>query len=90
MKIPNIIHFCFGFSANPDKRRFEFVHYLAIRTAWQVNRPEHIYFYYKYAPSGYWWDQARQYVTEVVVEPPESVFGNGLLHYAHQADVFRL
>ncbi len=88
--IPNIFHFCFGLSEDFGGKKFSLVHYLAIKSAREVNLPENIFLYYKYEPSGEWWEKARQIITLVKVEPPDEIFGNKLLHVAHKADIIRL
>ena len=47
-KIPNIIHFVFGLK--PQNEEFMFTYYLSILSAYVVNKPEKIYFYYHYEP----------------------------------------
>jgi hypothetical protein len=88
--IPNIIHFIYGFKSDFGGKPFALVHYLAIKSAYEVNKPEKIFFYYKYMPSGEWWDKAKSYLTLIKTEPPKYIFWNKLYHFAHQADVMRL
>jgi hypothetical protein len=85
--IPNVIHFIFGLQS---PRPLAFMHYLAIKSAYDCNRPDAIKFYYKYEPTGEWWEKSKPYLTLVKVEPPTEIFGNKISHYAHQADVIRL
>ncbi len=59
--IPNVIHFCFGLSQDHGGKPFSLVHYLAVRSAVEVNRPDAVRFYYCYEPSGEWWERARPY-----------------------------
>ena len=86
-RIPNIIHFCYALL--PDAP-FNLFHYLAIKSAYDLNLPEAIYFYYQHEPKGEWWSRAKQYLTLVKVEAPKHIFGNKLYHFAHQADIIRL
>jgi hypothetical protein len=88
--IPNIIHFIFGLQPDFGKKPFSLVHYLSIKSAFDVNKPEKVYFHYCYEPTGYWWDQVKPLLTLNKVEVPESIFGNKLHHFAHKADVLRL
>jgi hypothetical protein len=88
--IPNIIHFIYGLSPDFGGKPFVLAHYLAIKSAFEVNKPEKIYFHYVYSPAGEWWERAKQYLTLTKMEPVESIFGNQLHHFAHQADVARL
>jgi len=88
--IPNIIHFVFGLCDDFGGRPFSLIHYLAVKSAHECNRPEAIYFHYAYEPSGEWWDRAKPFLTLVQLDPPRNIFGNPLLHYAHISDVVRL
>ena len=87
-KIPNIIHFIYGFKLQTNE--FELYKYLAIKSAINVNNPIKTYFYYKYKPYGPYWDKIKNELTLVHMNPPTEIFGNPLTHYAHQADVIRL
>ena len=87
-KIPNIIHFVFGLKEQESE--FELYRYIAIKSAYDVNKPDKIYFYYYYEPYGYWWNKVKAYITLVKIIPPTEIFGNKLHHYAHQADIIRL
>jgi len=86
--IPNIIHFVYGFKE--QKEEFELYRYLAIKSAYEVNKPDKIYFYYEFEPFGYWWEQSKKYLTLEKIIPPNEIFGNTLYHYAHKADIIRL
>jgi SAM-dependent methyltransferase len=88
--IPNIIHFIFGLRQDLAGTQFSFIHYLAIKSADECNKPAAINFYYKHEPSGEWWEKSKRYLTLIKIEPPTEIFGNPLMHYAHQADVLRL
>jgi hypothetical protein len=88
--IPNIAHVIFGLSPDFGGKPFSIVHYLAIESLRQVNRPDRIYVYYRYEPSGEWWERCVPHVTPVRFDPPQSIGGRLLLHPAHQADVARL
>ena len=88
--IPNVIHFCFGLSQDHGGKPFSLVHYLAVRSAVEVNRPEAVRLYYCYEPSGEWWERARPYLDLVPVEPMATLYGVPHPHYAHQADFRRL
>jgi len=50
--IPNIIHFIYGLKEDFGGIPFSLVHYLAIKSACEVNRPEQINFYFRYEPKG--------------------------------------
>jgi hypothetical protein len=86
--IPNEYHFIFGLT--PSDKPFSLVHYLAVASCQAVNSPSVINFYFKYEPSGFWWERTKPLVNLVPIEPPEHIFGNALRHPAHKADVLRL
>ncbi len=88
--IPNRIHFVFGLERGFGGKPFSFLHYLAVRSAYECNRPEVIKFHYTHEPEGEWWQRVKEYVTPVKVEPRKEIYGNKLVHYAHRADVLRL
>jgi hypothetical protein len=83
--IPRRIHFVYV-----GGRTFSFIHFLAVFTAWKVNRPDCIYFHHTEVPTGQWWDKARAYLTLHRVEPVRQVHGNPITYPAHMADVIRL
>jgi GT2 family glycosyltransferase len=86
--IPNILHFVYGME--PQTEEFELYKYIAVMSAWTVNRPEKVYFYYRYEPFGKWWEKIKPILTMEMVEPISSIFGNPVCHRAHQADILRL
>jgi len=88
--IPNIFHFCYGFTEDFGGKPFSLVHYLAIKSAYEVNKPDAIFFYYKFIPEGEWWEKVKKIATLVQIDPPEEIFGNKLYHVAHKSDVWRL
>jgi len=84
--IPNCIHFIFfGFT------QFEYIHYLAVKSAHTVHRPDHIYLYYTTKPANNpLWDEIESLVTLVQVDPPEEFNGVPLDSFQYRADVLRL
>lgn len=86
--VPNIIHFIYGFK--PQETEFEYYKYIAICSAYLVNKPDRIYFYYKYEPFGFYWNKVKNLLTLKKVEPPTEFLGKKIKHYAHQADILRL
>jgi len=84
--IPNIIHFIFfGFT------KFEFIHYLAIKSAADVHCPDKIFLYYTKQPQNNpLWDQILPLVELVHVIPPEEFNGVKLESYQYKADILRL
>jgi GR25 family glycosyltransferase involved in LPS biosynthesis len=89
-EIPRIFHFITGLDKNFGGRPFSFVHYIAIRSALQVNKGFRARVYYHYEPSGEYWDAIKGDVELVPVDLPTEVFGNPVKLYAHKADVLRM
>ncbi len=85
--IPNRFHFCFGMAPGAQ---FVFAHYLAVKSAHMVNKPESITLYYAYRPAGEWWDAVQRFATLRQIEPIEEIYGRKLCHFAHRAGVLRL
>src|SRR5882757_1288741 len=88
--IPNIIHFVFTNSPRLGGKPFSLTHYVAIKSAYAVNKPHKIYLHCEYEPSGEWWELIKPLVTINKVKLPDEIFGNPIFHMAHQADVIRL
>ncbi|TXK52118.1 hypothetical protein FVR03_02315 [Pontibacter qinzhouensis] len=88
--IPNIFHFVFGMSSNFGGRPFSLSHYLAIKSAIEVNKPDKVYFHYQFEPEGTWWDKIKPEITLIKIDAPKEIFGNKLHNVAHQADIVRL
>jgi hypothetical protein len=86
--VPNIIHFIYGFLQ--QETEFEYYKYIAISSAYIINRPDKIYFYYKFEPYGFYWDKIKHLLTLKKVDPPEMFLGHQIKHYAHQSDILRL
>jgi len=88
--IPNIFHFVFGMAADFGGRPFSLSHYLAIKSAVEVNRPTAVFFHYEFEPSGEWWEKAKPLLTLNRIKAPQQFMGRALYHVAHKADVVRL
>lgn len=88
--VPNIFHFVFGMQPDFGGKPFSLVHYLSVKSAFEVNRPERIYLHYQYEPQGEWWGKTKSYLTLNKIVAPIEIFGNPLCHVAHQADIVRL
>ncbi|KAI9320289.1 nucleotide-diphospho-sugar transferase [Zopfochytrium polystomum] len=90
-KVPKIIHFVFGLQPDFGGFPFRFFHYMAIKIAHVVQKPDKILLHYKYAPEGEWWEKTKKYATLVEVEEvPTEIFGNPIKDVAHMADVVRM
>lgn len=88
--IPNKLHFVFGLSEDFGLKPWSLCHYLSVKSAIEINNPEKVYLYYKYKPTGEWFEKIENEIELVQVEPPESIFGRPLKHIAHKADIIRL
>lgn len=88
--IPNVFHFCYGLAPDFGGKPFSLVHYLAVKSAKEINKPDLINFYYSFEPEGEWWDRTKEIVTARRISAPEEIFGNPLNHVAHKADIIRL
>jgi hypothetical protein len=88
--IPNSLHFIFGLSETFGGKPWKLCHYLAVASALEVNNIEKANFYYKHKPSGEWFERIENRLNLIQIEPPTDIFGNPLLHVAHQAGVLRL
>jgi len=84
--IPKILHFIhFGYT------EFTFIHYYAIKTAFDNNTDYNIYLYNYIKPNNIWFQLASKYITEIIYTiPPTEIFGNQIESFAHKADIIRL
>lgn len=90
-EVPNIIHFVFGFI--PQTQPFAFVHYLAVYSAYRVNRPSSIYFHYHHESYGKWWERLKHDVPvlkERKIDIPTHFGEKEIIHTAHKADKARM
>jgi len=98
--IPNVVHFIFGLKNpfdNPSVGRFDFLSYLAVRSAVVSLKPEAIYLHYTYLseppspdasadPMTNPWIQRLKPHIKLIHHPP----GESHTHYAHLSDTMRL
>lgn len=84
--IPNNIHFIFfGFT------EFAMIHYLAIKSAIKVHKPDNVFLHYHVQPNNNsLWDDIAKQVTLRYVEPPSHYNGIELKSYQYKADITRL
>tara|TARA_B100000427_G_scaffold276957_1_gene246106 strand:- start:60 stop:887 length:828 start_codon:yes stop_codon:yes gene_type:complete len=90
-KIPNTLHFIFGLK--PQKDEFLFVYYLSVLSAYIVNKPDKIYFYYHYEPHGKWWERLKNKIPRLIFEKvdlPTHIGNKEIKHFAHKADWIRM
>lgn len=88
--IPNILHFVFGMAPDFGGKPFSLVHYLSVKSAVELNKPDAAILHYQYEPGGEWWEKAKPLLTLNRITSPENYAGNKLYHVAHKADVVRL
>jgi len=88
--IPNIIYFVFGFKEQTED--FVFCYYLSVYSAFIVNKPEKIFFYYHYEPHGKWWDKLKQIsvISFIKIDIPENIGSKPIIHAAHKSDIVRM
>jgi hypothetical protein len=90
MTIPNTIHFIFGMDEQFGGKPFSYIHYLAVRSALAVNKPDQVVLHYGFEPRSEWWEAVKPYVILDRVTPPSKIFGKPLRHFAHRSDILRL
>jgi len=95
MRIPNDFHFVFGLKR--QIKPFHLVYYLCLRSCIETNRPDNIYFYYRYKPHGRYWNLIADQLTLIEVDAIGHVanfdYKDSLIKkfsYAHHADFIRL
>lgn len=88
--IPNILHFVFGMAPDFGGKPFSLAHYISLRSAVELNKPETVYFHYTHEPQGEWWEKTKPLLTLNKVVAPEDFMGARFYHVAHKADVIRL
>jgi hypothetical protein len=89
-RIPRIVHYTFGMGRDFGGKPWSLVHHVCLKSAVERLRPDDVFFYYEFEPTGPWWNLSRKLVTPVIIEAPREIFGRPLLHVAHRSDVVRL
>lgn len=87
--IPNIFHFIW-FLPESGGKPFSLFHYIAIKSAFEINKPDKIFIYNNKPPDSEWWHKLSSMVEVVKTEPPQEIFDNKLYHLAHKADITRI
>ena len=84
--IPNIIHFiCIS------PMRFELYHYIAIKSAYKMHKPDIIYVYVDVEPrNNFYWECIKKYITIEIIIPPKKFRGRSIPYPQYQADIIRL
>lgn len=87
--IPNIIHFVFIYDKEIE---LIFPYYLSVYSAYIVNKPDKIYFYYHCKPNGKWWDELIKIPSIILekVDIPTHIGKKRIIHGAHKADKLRM
>jgi hypothetical protein len=88
--IPNICHFVFGFKEQNEE--FLFCYYLAVYSAYIVNKPDKINFFYHHEPHGPWWEKLKKIpcIFLVHIPIPTHIGKKIIKKVAHKADWIRM
>jgi hypothetical protein len=89
-RIPKILHYIFGMSRDFGGMPWSLVQHVCLKSAIERLRPNDVFFYCEFEPTGPWWKLSRKLVTPLMVKAPREIFGRPLEYYAHRADVLRL
>lgn len=71
-------------------RPFSLPHYLSVRSAWEVLKPDVMFMHCAHEPSGEWWELAKPMLHVHRVTPVSGIYGFPAAHPAHRADIVRL
>lgn len=86
----NICHFVFGMKKQTEEFLFSF--YIAVYSAYLINNPDIIYFYYHYKPYGIWWNKLKL-IPNIKLEKidiPTHIGSKIIKKTAHKADWVRI
>ena len=88
--INNICHFVFGMEKQTEELLF--THYIAVYSAYLINNPDTIYFYYHYEPYGTWYDTLKLIpnLKLVKIDIPTHIGSKEIKKTAHKADWVRM
>ena len=86
----NICHFVFGMEK--QTKDFLFCHYLSVNSAYIINNPDIIYFYYHYEPYGIWWNKLKLIPSIKLekIDVPIKIGSKKIKKTAHKADWVRM
>lgn len=86
----NICHFVFGLKKQSEE--FLFIYYIAVYSAYLINNPDTIYFYYHYEPYGTWYDTLKLIpnLKLVKIDIPTHIGNKEIKKTAHKADWVRI
>jgi hypothetical protein len=86
--IPRKFHFIYV--SRGDRPVFGLMHYAAIKSAIDLNRPEKVFYHCNVEPEGEFWEKIRPLVEIVHTEVPAEIQGNKISNLAHAVDILRL
>lgn len=87
--VPNIVHFIYF--NGPNSRPYNYLNYLAVKVAHDVQRPDKIFMYYNEEPKNNPnWEEMKKYAELIKITAPETVNGKELIYPQYQSDVIRL
>ena len=86
----NICHFVFGMEK--QTKDFLFCHYISVNSAYIINNPDIIYFYYHYEPYGIWWNKLKLIPSIKLekIDVPKKIGSKKIKKTAHKADWIRM
>ena len=86
----NICHFVFGMEK--QTKDFLFCHYISVNSAYIINNPDIIYFYYHYEPYGIWWNKLKLIPSIKLekIDVPIKIGSKKINKTAHKADWVRM
>ena len=86
----NICHFVFGMKIQSEA--FLFSYYIAVYSAYLINKPDIIYFYYHYESYGTWYDKLKLIpnIKLVKIDIPTHIGNKEIKKTAHKADCVRM
>ena len=88
-KTPNVVHFIYF--GGEGSRPYSYINYLAVKAAYEVQKPEDIVMWCDKQPvSNPYWEAIRPYATIKEVVAPKTLCGRELKYQHYQSDVFRL
>lgn len=88
--IENICHFIFGLKEQTEE--FLFTYYISVYSAFIINKPTEMNFYYHYEPYGLWWEELKKiknlYLHKVNI--PDKIGKKPIKKTAHKCDKLRM
>lgn len=94
-KVPNQFHFVFGLKEQLEP--FHLMYYLCLKSCLDTQKPDNVYFYYKYEPFGPYWELIKNHLILEKVEPfdfmqsvSQKDLTSEIFSYAHLADFIRV